>query len=32
MVFELGEVRGNIWLAAVPATGDRDRWTHGVAE
>jgi len=32
VVFELGEVRGNIWLSAVPAAGDRDRWTHGVAE
>jgi Tol biopolymer transport system component/DNA-binding winged helix-turn-helix (wHTH) protein len=32
VVFELGEVRGNIWLAAVPAAGDGDRWTHGVAE
>jgi Tol biopolymer transport system component/DNA-binding winged helix-turn-helix (wHTH) protein len=32
VVFELGEVRGNIWLSGVPAAGDRDRWTHGVAE
>ncbi|HEV7498748.1 MAG TPA: hypothetical protein VGQ33_02040, partial [Vicinamibacteria bacterium] len=32
MVFELGEVRGNIWLSALPAAGESDRWTHGVAE
>ena len=27
IVFELGEVRGNIWLATVPAAGRADRWT-----
>ena len=32
VVFELGEVRGNIWLSAVPAAGEGDPWTHGVAE
>jgi Tol biopolymer transport system component len=32
VVFELGEVRGNIWVSAVPAAGERDPWTHGVAE
>jgi Tol biopolymer transport system component len=32
IVFELGEVRGNIWLTAVPTPGDRDRWTHRVAQ
>ena len=32
IVFELGEVRGNIWLATVPA-GESDRWAlHGAAE
>jgi len=32
-VFERGEVRGNIWLASVPAASGRpDGWTHGVAE
>ena len=30
-VFELGEVRGNIWLATVPAAGQSGRWVpHGV--
>ena len=32
VVFELGEVRGNVWVSAVPAAGDQDRWAHGVAE
>jgi len=33
VVFERGEVRGNIWLASVPAASGRpDGWTHGVAE
>jgi Tol biopolymer transport system component len=32
VVFELGEVRGNVWLSTVPAAGDTDRWTHGVAK
>jgi hypothetical protein len=27
-----GLVRGNIWLSAVPAAGEQDPWTHGVAE
>jgi Tol biopolymer transport system component len=32
VVFELGQVRGNIWVSTVPAPGNRDRWTHGAAE
>jgi Tol biopolymer transport system component/DNA-binding winged helix-turn-helix (wHTH) protein len=29
VVFELGEVRGNIWLTSVPAAGGVERWAGG---
>ena len=32
VVFELGEVRGNIWLTSVPRAGDQEQWTRAVAE
>jgi Tol biopolymer transport system component/DNA-binding winged helix-turn-helix (wHTH) protein len=32
VVFELGEVRGNIWLSMVPAAGTAERWVHGAVE
>jgi Tol biopolymer transport system component len=33
IVFELGEVRGNIWLATLPAGSKTERWTlHRLAE
>jgi Tol biopolymer transport system component len=32
IVFELGEVRGNIWLAMVPAAGKAEGWARGAAE
>ena len=29
VVFEVGEVRGNIWLSTLPAPGESDRWAAG---